>query len=51
MYVNVPPLTNVGVLGFLKIEIRRKPHGNFHTDFIKVMVPHQGGSTEERKVL
>ena len=42
---------SIRVLGFPKTEIQRKPQRNFQTDFIKVMLEHKGGSTEEKKVL
>lgn len=42
---------NVGVLGFPKMKIEGKFQRNFKTDFIKLMLEHKGGSTEEGKVL
>lgn len=39
-------VTSIGVLGFPKIEIERKPQRNFQTDFIKLVFKFMGGSTE-----
>lgn len=44
-------VTSTGILHFPKTEIRRKPQKNFQMHFIKVMLEHRGGSTEERKGL
>ena len=44
-------ITSIGILGIPKIEIERKPQGNFQADFIKLIDKHKGGSTEERTVL
>lgn len=41
----------LGVLGFSKIEIKRKPQKNLQIDFIKLMLKQKGGSTEVREVL
>lgn len=41
----------VGILGFPKIEIERKPQRNFPIDLIKLLLEHKGGGAEERKVL
>lgn len=43
-------VTSVRILGFHKIEIE-KPQKNLQTNFIRLMIEHKGGSTEERKVL
>ena len=52
-HVHIKPLlvTGMRVLGFLKTEIERQLQRNFQMDFIKLMLEHKGGSTEERKVL
>lgn len=44
-------VTRVGILGFPKIKIERKPQRNNQTDFMKLMLEQKGGSTEERKAL
>ena len=44
-------MNGIGVLGFPKIKIKRKLKRKFQTDFIKLMLEHNGGSTKERKVL
>lgn len=41
-------VTGDGVLRFPKIEIERKPQKIFQTIFIKLMLQHKGGGTEER---
>lgn len=43
-------VTSVRVLGLHEIEIE-KPQKNLQTNFIRLMIEHKGGSTEERKVL
>lgn len=48
---NIHSVTIIGVLGFPKIKIKRKPQRKFQTDFIKLMLKPNGGSTEKRKVL
>ena len=50
----LPPVlivTDIVVLKFHKIEIKRELQRNFWTDFIKFMLKHTGGSTKERGVL
>lgn len=44
-------VTCIWVLEFSNTEIERKPQKNVQTRFIKLMLEHKGGSTEERKVL
>lgn len=44
-------VTYFDVLGFPKIDIEGKPQKVFQTSFIKLMLKHEGGSTEERKDL
>ena len=44
-------IIQIGVLGFPKIEIKSKHQRNFQADLIKLMLEHQGDSTEEQKVL
>lgn len=44
-------VTSIRTLQFPKIEIKRKPQRNFHSDFIKLVLKHKGGSIEGRKVL
>lgn len=46
-----PSVPGAEVLGFFKIEIERKSQRNFQADFIKLMLKHEGGSSEDRKVL
>lgn len=43
-------VTGLGIVGFPKIEMERKPQRNFPADFIKLMLEHRGGSTGEGKV-
>lgn len=42
---------SIGVLEFPKIEIKEKPPKIFHTKFMELVLDHQGGSREDRKVL
>lgn len=44
-------VTSVRILMLPKIEMERKPQRHFQADFIRLMLEHKGGSTEERKVL
>lgn len=40
-------VTHVGILGFPKVEIERKPQRSFQTDFIKLVLEH--GEAAQRK--
>ena len=41
----------MGVPGFPKIDIERKPQRKVQAGFIKLMLKQKGGSAEDRKVL